>query len=99
MEMNMMPVSDATKAVIRDAMAEGLAPVRIDRVEIRPDRDHDGEEVLQVVVVFESDKPAVDGRALLAASVMAQKALGAVDDSRFALIEYVTASDADQAAE
>jgi hypothetical protein len=97
--MNMMPVSDAAKAAIRDAITLELAPVEVVGLEITPDRDHDGEEILWVVVVLDDDKPKIEGVKLMSASVKAQKALGGANDERFAVIDYVSASDVGQVAE
>lgn len=95
----MMPVSDAAKSAIRDAIAQALSPVEVTAFDIAPDEDKDGEEILRVVVVLDNDKPKVDGRKLLSASVMVQKALDKMQDRRFALIDYVSASDTDNAVE
>ena len=94
--MNMMPISDAAKAAIRDAMARELAPATIVGIEVRPDLNHYDEEILWVEVLLENDKPQIPGRKLMSASVEAQKALAANDDTRFAVIDYRSASDIDE---
>lgn len=95
----MMPVSDAAKAAILNAISQELAPMRISGIEVTPAQDHDGEEILRIVVLLEDDKVVVDGRKLMSASVRAQKALGEIDDDRFALIDFASASEIDQAVE
>ncbi|MGQ0566575.1 MAG: hypothetical protein ACT4OK_16090 [Gemmobacter sp.] len=94
--MNMMPVSDAAKAAIRDAMARELAPATIVGIKVRPEINHYDEEILWVEVLLENDKPQIPGRKLMSASVEAQKALSANNDARFAVIDYLSASDIDE---
>ena len=97
--MNMMPVSDAAKTALREAIAQEVAPTPIAGIIVRPDHGHDGDEVLWVTIFLEDDKFAVSASKLMSASVKAQNALTEHGDDRFALIDYASASEADQAAE
>ena len=97
--MNMMPITEAAKAAVRDAMARELVPATIVGIKVTPDLDHDGEEILWIEVLLDNDQPKIDGRKLMSASVGAQKALGAIDDNRFAVIDFISVSEAGQAAE
>jgi hypothetical protein len=97
--MIMLPVSDAAKAAIRDAITLELAPVGVVGLEFTPDRDHDGEDIVWIVVVLDDEKVKAEGGKLMSASVKAQKALGGTDDGRFAVIDYVSISDVGQVAE
>lgn len=94
--MNMMPLTEATKTALRDAMAREVAPAIIVGIDAKPYVNQYDEEVLWIEVMLDNDNPKVPGGKLMSASLEAQKALVANHDPRFPVIDYRSASDVDE---
>lgn len=48
------PVSESTRRLIRDVLEQEVGTYGLERVEVRPDVDHDGDPVLRIEVVYQN---------------------------------------------
>lgn len=71
-----------------------LAGIEIDRVDVREDVDHDGDEILRVLVVFGGSQDDLDGRRTLHAITRVHETLLDEGEVRFPIFSYVSRADA-----
>lgn len=82
-------ISPKTRKSIEVTLRDGLTPQGFVRVEeIRAGEDHDGEEILDIDVVFGRPASGFDGRAALETLARLRKRLLAAGEQRFPHVRY-----------
>lgn len=85
---------DILRARIERMIRSELAGIEIDRVDVREDIDHDGDEILRVLVVFGGSQDDLDGRRTLHAITRVHETLLDEGEDRFPIFSYVSRADA-----
>lgn len=78
--------------MVRDLFTERFKEISVNRVSIKPDLDDDGDHVLRVMIVLETDKP-LDGRKLVGLVRHLRSRLAEQDTDDFPLISFVSKSE------
>lgn len=91
-------MSDTLTEVARSVVEKQLAPARIVRVEVQEDPDHDGDPVLRVTVVFESDEDDLDPDRVLGLVRHLREPLEKLEEPRFPIFSFMTPDECDGAA-
>ena len=84
---------DRIETLIRSRIEEDFTNVPIVRVDVKPDTDEDGEDILWVRVIFDGQPADLDRRALVNSPrrVFELLASNGIDD--FPIISFATAAD------
>ena len=82
------PVSAEVEQSIRATVEPLLHSQGLDRLQVIPGLDHDGDPVLYVELHFELMEPGVDPKVLIQAGPAVRQALWALGERRFPHIRY-----------
>ncbi len=91
-------MSDQLTKVVTSVVEEQLAPVRIVSVSVEEDIDHDGDPVLRVSVVFESEDEDLDPDRVLGLVRHLREPLKELQEARFPIFSFMTPDEVDGAA-
>jgi hypothetical protein len=82
------PVSAEVEQAIRAAVEPLLFSQRLDRIQVIPGFDHDGDPVLYVELHFKLVEPGVDPKVLIQSGPAVRQALWALGERRFPHLRY-----------
>ena len=91
-------MSDKLTNVVREVVERQLAPATILSVSVDDDIDHDGDPVLRVVVVFESEGSDLDPNRVLGLVRHLREPLKELQELRFPIFSFMTSGEIDGAA-
>ncbi len=80
--------------VIENTIREQLSDAVIDRITVQEDIDHDGDEILRVLVIFDAEKGGHDSNKTVSMVRHVREKLHELKEDRFPIISYVSTSDA-----
>jgi len=82
---------------VADTVAKVLGPdfenIKILKVNVAPDRDHDGNEILRIQVVFEGTLTGADARHVAGAARRLRPTLDEIDVDVYPLLSFVSKLD------
>ncbi len=78
-----MPHEEKRQEIIERVVTEQLAPAHIVKVMVEEDLDHDGDEILQVRIVFEAEDDKLDTDKVLELAGHLIRALEEISEERF----------------
>lgn len=93
-----MIVADEIRDAIGTVVREELHPAQIVSVKVDGDLDHDGDEILRITVIFDSDGGQLNTSKVLGLPRHLRKPLAALDEKRFPILTFLTPEELDGAA-
>jgi hypothetical protein len=85
--------SDKIAATVADTLRRHFESIKIVRVDVARDQDHEGEEILRIQVVFDGVVKAKDAASIAGAARYLRPALEKIDADIFPLLSFVSKLD------
>jgi len=93
-----MQIKDQVIAAVRDVVQKQLEPAHIVDVFVKEDLDHDGERILRVEIVFETDSGRLDPEKVMGLARHLREPLQKLHEERFPVFSFMKPNELDGAA-
>jgi hypothetical protein len=85
--------SDKIAATVSDTLSRHFENIKIIKVKVEQDQDHDGEDILRIQVVFDGVVKGKDAASVAGAARYLRPALEKIDADVFPLLSFVSKLD------